>query len=415
MKLLLITYYFPPCGGAAVQRWLRFISALNKQGTKVTVITTQDGDYPYRDDSLIDKLPPELKVLRSKPLNFGGLWRNLGQKELPYGSLNSKKGDSLLKRALFWLRLNVIVPDMRIGWNASAYKLAAAQVRNNNYTAVITTGPPHSTHLIGLKLKARFHIKWCTDFRDPWSEIYYLKLNPPSKLTLSLHKRLEKKVIQSADINFIVSSNIADALPAGNKEVLYNGYNPDDFANLSYQRIDKFRIKYVGQITAGQNASPLLETLSQLPELKLIEFSLIGTRDFPVTPFPVRRIPFLPHHEALKELVNAELLVLIINTYEGNKGMLTTKLFEYIASRSPILCIATPGGEAEDIILQSDSGVVLQDKADIAAHITKLYEAWLQGENLRRTGNISFLDVNKQIDKFEHLVTWHANVTRNMA
>lgn len=399
MKLLLISYYFPPCGGAAVQRWLRFVTALTKQGHQVTAITTQDGDYPYLDDSLLAKLPPNIKILRSRPLNYSGLWRNLGQKELPYGSLESKKSDSALKRFLYWVRINLIVPDMRIGWNAGAYKLAAAELKRNSYTAVITTGPPHSTHLIGLKLKARFHITWCTDFRDPWSDIYYLKLNPPSRITMKLHKRLEKKVIQSADLNFIVSRSIAESLPEGRKEVLYNGFDKADFQDLSYQRVSMFRIKYVGQLTAGQDSSLLLDAVSELPFLSDTEISFIGTRDLPSTQLPVRITPFLPHREALNELVNAELLVLIINTYEGNKGMLTTKLFEYIASRSPILCIAAPGGEAEEIILQTKSGVVLQDKQAIMSHISTLYSLWQQGNDLRCQGDISFLDTDNQISK----------------
>jgi len=107
-----------------VQRWLRFINALERRGVKVTVITTKHGDYPHKDESLLRKLSPQLKVLRSRPLSFETLWSKLGQKELPYGSLTSKKGDSQLKKSLYWLRLNLVVPDMRIGWNKGAYKLA---------------------------------------------------------------------------------------------------------------------------------------------------------------------------------------------------------------------------------------------------------------------------------------------------
>jgi glycosyltransferase involved in cell wall biosynthesis len=397
-KLLLITYYFPPCGGAAVQRWLRFINALERRGVKVTVITTKHGDYPHKDESLLRKLSPQLKVLRSRPLSFETLWSKLGQKELPYGSLTSKKGDSQLKKSLYWLRLNLVVPDMRIGWNKGAYKLAVEELKRDSYDIVFTSGPPHSTHLIGYKLKQKYGINWCTDFRDPWSDIYYLKLNPPSKVTMMLHKYLERRIVSSANCNYIVSRNISEALPEGNKKILYNGFEPADFVGLSYQKSDKFRIKFVGQLTAGQDVMPLLGALTELKSLTKLEFSLIGTRDFPATDVPLRRMPFLPHHEALKELVNAELLVLIINDYDGNKGMLTTKLFEYIASRSPILCLAMPGGEAEEIILKSQSGVVLQAMPDIAIHIASLYRDWLNGVDTRNTADISFLDVNRQID-----------------
>jgi len=128
-----------------------------------------------------------------------------------------------------------------------------------------------------------------------------------------------------------------------------------------------------------------------------IDFSLIGTRDFPETDFPVNRIPFLPHQLALQELINAELLILIINTYEGNEGMLTTKLFEYIASRSPILCLADSDGEAYELICKTESGFVSKNTEEIIEIINKLYERFSKGDNLRTKGDISFLDVNNQI------------------
>ncbi|MCK9310010.1 MAG: glycosyltransferase, partial [Candidatus Cloacimonetes bacterium] len=398
-KILLISYYFPPCGGAAVQRWLRFIAALERKGVQVTVITTKNGDYPYRDESLLKKLSPQLKVLRSRPLSFSSVWSLLGQKELPYGSLESKTSDTWLKRALYWIRLNLIIPDMRAGWNPSAYKLAAHELKINNYDVVFTSGPPHSTHFIGLRLKQQFGINWCTDFRDPWSDIYYLKLNPPSRITMMVHKYLERKIIAAADTNYIVSCSIANSLPKGNKVVLYNGFDPADFVGLHYAPADKFRIKYVGQLTAGQEVTPLLDALSKLANLPNLEFSFIGTRDIPDTKIPLRRVPFLPHREALNELVNAELLVLIINDYEGNQGMLTAKLFEYIGSRTPILCLAKQGGEAEEIILKCAGGVVLQTTEDISKHILHRHEQWQQGNYKRCTGNIDFLDVNNQIAK----------------
>jgi len=398
MKLLLITYYFPPCGGAAVQRWLRFIKALHRKNVQVTVITTFEGDYPYTDESLIKSIPPDLKVLRCKPLGFSQLWKALGQKELPYGSLQNKAEDTFVKKVLFWLRLNLVVPDMRIGWNRAAYKLARQELMADKYDCVITTGPPHSTHLIGLKLKKHYPIYWCTDFRDPWSEIYYLKLNPPSRLTMLAHKHLESKVLAKADLCYVVSKSIAAALPKGNKVVLYNGFDPDDFTGLTYKRADKFRIKYVGQLTEGQDISPLLTAISSLPDCKELELSLIGTREFPQVDFPVRRLPFLPHHQALEELVDSELLVLIINNYKGNKGMLTTKLFEYIASGTQILCIAQPDGEAEQMINKTASGVVLQTSEQISAYIIKLYKSWQSGTSNRCQGTIDFLDVNNQVE-----------------
>lgn len=398
MRILLISYYFPPCGGASVQRWLRFSRALVNKGHSLTVITTKDGDYPYRDDSLLAKIPSQVRVLRSKPWSFGSLWKAFGKKELPYGSLNTDKHDSYFTRLLYWLRINLIVPDLRIGWNPSAFKLAEYELKLNKYDYIITTGPPHSTHLIGLKLKKRFKLEWRTDFRDPMSEIYYLKLNTPSALTRFAHKWLEKRIIQRADLNYIVSHSIAESLPAGRKEVLYNGFDPSDFAGLSHNRSNKFRIKYAGQLTAGQDPKPLLEALEGLTDLPDIEFTLVGTRDFPATGFPVRKMPFMDHQKSLEEIVNAELLVLIINSYQGNEGMLTTKLFEYIASRTPILCLGNPEGEAAKLILVCQAGFVCQDSAEIAARIRLEFAAWSSGDSHRCNGNISELDVHNQVN-----------------
>jgi len=396
MKLLIITYYFPPCGGAGVQRWLRLIKALDKEGVDITVITTRNGDYPQIDESLCAQIPSRIKVLRSKPLSFGSLWKATGQRDLPYGSLNTTKHDPLLKRILYWLRLNLIVPDMRIGWNPSAYKLAKQEVLSGNYDRIITTGPPHSTHLIGLMLKRRYKIKWITDFRDPMSQIYYLKLNPPLPITMKLHKHLERKIIRNADLNVIVSHSISTALPEGKKAVLYNGYAADDFDNLVYTRADHFRIKFVGQLTAGQNPQPLLEALTELEVFPEIKFYAIGTNSFPGTSANIVRLPYLPHQKALQELVNAELLILFINDFEGSEGMLTTKLFEYIASRTPILCLAKPGGEAESIINRTHSGIVGQSKKQVLDTISQHYLAWQSGDYSRCEGNISFLSSDEQ-------------------
>jgi glycosyltransferase involved in cell wall biosynthesis len=214
-----------------------------------------------------------------------------------------------------------------------------------------------------------------------------------------LHKYLERKIIRTADLNYIFSKVIADALPDGKKKVLYNGFDPDDFKGLHYSRTDKFRIKYVGQLTTGRDASPLMKALSSL-QLPLLEFSLIGTRDFPETDFPVIKIPFLPHSKALEELVNAELLILIIDTCKSKEGLLPSKLFEYMASRTPILCISEPAGEVYTLICKTESGFVSKDSEEIANYILGLYNKFLEGDNLRTKGDISFVDVNNQVNIF---------------
>ncbi len=383
-KLLLISYYFPPCGGAGVQRWLRIIKWLDKLGWDISVITTNNGDYPVIDDSLIDKVPNSVKIYRTKTPVFGNFYKKVSgdKKNIPFGSLETSSNDSLLKIILFWIRINLIIPDARLIWNKYAYKQAKELLTNDKFDIVLTTAPPHSTHLVGNKLKRNFNITWVTDFRDPWSEIMYLQLAGQSKISRSINKYLEKKVVKNADLNLVVSDFIKDQLPAGFKETFTNSFDPDDFQNKSYQRSELFRIKYIGKITAGQDIDHAIKAISSsnINHHKL-EFSFVGTyQSCPIldTPFSIRNIAFVQHNEAINEMVNSELLVLLINDYEGNEGMLTTKLFEYIGSQVPILCIGPKNGNAAKIISSSDSGFVA-DYNDIESsklYIQSIYQSW---------------------------------------
>lgn len=381
MRILLISYYFPPCGGAAVQRWLRWLPELAKAGIGTTVITTRDGDYPEIDESLLQQVPPEVKVIRTRTPRSGRLWKLLqGRKsQLPHGSLSYGEQDSAFKKAMIWIRLNLIIPDLRIMWNPAAYRAAVDQIRIAPPDIVITTGPPHSTHLTGLKLTQRFKLRWIADWRDPWSEVYYLKLNPPGRLSLKYHKHLERKVVETADLNLVVSQSIADRLPPGNKTVIYNGFDEFEMKALAAelqsaqtQGDGLFRIKFIGQLTAGQDLATILKVISEALQDKEFELSFIGTRlsaehrKLIKTSLPdkVRFKDFVPHSEALKEMMTAELLILLINYYEGFEGMLTTKLFEYLGSGTAILALGPHGGEAEQIITQYQAGAYF-DKDEV--------------------------------------------------
>lgn len=413
-KILLISYYFPPCGGAAVQRWLRLAKQLILRGYALTVVTPQKGDFPLYDFSLQQEIPPAVKVLRTRSISITKLWSSLfprGQ-HIPYGSLQTARQDSLLRKALIWIRLNLIFPDIRIFWNPFAFHIALKELKTHKYDLLITSGPPHSTHLIGYLLRHR--IKWITDFRDPWSKIHYYDLNPPLKLSRMIHQRLEKLVISSAIQNLIISQNIAEQLPAGCKTVLYNGYDADDFEGLSYQATDKFRIKYIGQLTAGQEIIPLLKHLAGL-KLPQVSIELVGTKLTDECDLLIRNLeqecnislkPFLPHRQALHEMVNSELLILIINQYQGSSGMLTTKLFEYLASQCPILCVGDSQGEAASLIRERGAGLVVDTSTDpaIQDYIHKVHQNWSDGQAFRTGADISIYSSQIQINRLIEII-----------
>lgn len=406
MRVLLISYYFPPCGGAAVQRWHRWLPHLVADGIEIHVLTSIGGDYPTLDESLVDEVPASVTVHHTPAPQLGRIWQRLFGKNsaMPHGSLDYNENRGPLKSALLWLRLNLVIPDMRVFWNPGAFHLAQKLVREIPFDAIITTGPPHSSHLIGLKLKTLFNLRWIADFRDPWSEIHYLKLTPPSRFSLSLHKRMEARVVATADKCFVVSNNISAHLPEGNKVVIYNGFDAEKISRFVHTPTQRFRIKYVGQITAGQDWGGMLGILGGLKDLA--EISFIGTKLSPTQVSQLRaslgaRVRVLPHliqTEALREMVEADLLILMINYYEGSEGMLTTKLFEYIGSRTPILALGPHGGEAEKCILDFHAGAYfdktqLDHARDFAAIVM---QAWEKRADLRNASDISCLSSRQQ-------------------
>ena len=407
-RILILTYYFPPAGGAAVQRWHRFIPALITLGHQISVICPNRGAYPYLDESLLRELPNELRVIRTGRSSLLANWQKDGL--LPYGNLNRSKNDSILRRLLIWIRLNLVIPDIRINWLPAALTAACKELRRFDYDLIITTGPPHSTHLCGLFLSNRFRKPWLADFRDPWSRIHYLYLANPSKITMKIHRYLERKVVNSASAVSVISHHISSELPDGNKHIFYNGYSDKDYSGIEYHKANVFRIKYIGQLTAGQNIKPLLKKLSDLDA----EFSFIGTNGIDgylskandPGRLKIIRKGFLKHKEAISEMVNAELLVLIINDYPGSKGMLTTKLFEYLASRTPILCLGDMESEAAQLICSYDAGLIVQDADDPAVldFVKRSISAWQRDRYIRNTHDCSDLESSRQSAILDKLI-----------
>lgn len=405
-RILLISYYFPPCGGAGVQRWLRLLPLLWERGYEITVLTTKNGDYPVVDTSLMQRIPPSIKVVRTFTPVFGKLWQKATKpgEPLPYGSLDASQSSSFSKKVMYWIRLQLVYPDVRVIWNPFALRAAKKLSSEKHFDWVITTGPPHSTHLIGYALKKLFGTRWLADFRDPWTQIFYLQLNPPNRLLSKLNQQLENRVVRSADVNLVVSESIAAQLPTGKKSVFYNGFDALQFKDIVYQKTPRFRIKYIGQLTEGQDMKAILDYLSgqaQKAEITDLEFAYIGTNN-PILGeyyFPIITRSHLPHQAALAEMVQSELLILLINAYADNQGMLTTKLFEYVAAKTPILCIGPLDGEAAEIILRAGGGKVYAGlTSDVWEYVGQLYHQWQENLPWRNDNDVSLWSVQQQID-----------------
>ncbi len=386
-KVLVITYYWPPCGGVAVQRWLKISKYLSMFEWLPTIITTENGDYPYIDQTLLKEIPNELKIIRTKTPSFTSIFKFFAGKNepLPFGHLNTNKKDSFLKRIMFFIRSQLICPDARVIWNKRAFKAAEKAIFNGLYEAVITTGPPHSTHLIGLQLKKKYNLKWIADFRDPWTNIYYYQMQKRNFLINAIDKNLEKKVLTHADAVVTVSQQILKLLPSGNKFVIPNSYDPDDYVHADYHKCDVFRVKFIGAMTPSRKeiVFSFMKMLSESSFGKKIEISLIGsglTEDISkeYKNLLIRDTNFLSHKEVIQECVDSEILLLAINKTSHNEGILTYKLFEYIGAKTSILGIGPTDGDASKIIDETKSGKMFDynDYTGMQNFVDNIYKNW---------------------------------------
>ena len=414
-RVLIITYYWPPSGGSGVQRWLKFVKYLPGLDWMPTIITTENGDYPAIDESLLKDVPSIIKVIRTKTLTFGNLFHKVIRKKIPYGSLDTNKDDSFLRKISIWIRLNFIIPDARKIWNKQAFKAASKELLTNKYDVLITTGPPHSTHLIGLKLKRKFKIKWLIDFRDPWTKMGYLKNVKRWKLSTFFDSILERKVINNCDVAIAVSKKITDDFNNIRKiHLIKNGYDPEDFEQTKIiEKQDFFSMNYFGTIPSESSPVPILKAVNLLFEKSInnIHLNFYGNVS-DIVKMELKENDennlitfhsYLPHNEMLNLLVNSSMLLLIINKVKNNKGILTGKIFEYIGSGVPVLGIGPEDGEAAQILRETESGKMFyyDQIEEITEFIEEKYNDWKNRK--KRT-------ITKKVENYSRI-----NLTRKLA
>ena len=403
-----------------MQRWLKLTKYFPSFGWLPTVLTTENGDYPYIDESLLNKVSNEIRVIRTKTPSFGKMLKSLlGEKEnLPYGSLQTTEKDPFLKKLLYQIRVQMVSPDARLLWNQSAFKVAEKTLRTGMYHAIITTGPPHSTHLIGLKLKNKYNVKWIADFRDPWSKIYYLENESRNAIVKQIDSYLEKKVLDKADAVVTVSDKFSSSLCSGNKKIIPNAFDPDDFTTKYYRKTTRFRIKFVGALTESRKHE-VLNTLCWIDEyakekqIDNIEFTLIGAFESPpknikrkIPNLHFRNLKFIEHEKVIDECVSSEMLLLVINKAKNNEGILTYKLYEYIGSRTFIMGVGPQNSDVRNVLSEMKGGEIFDyhEKDEFICKFNDLYEKWQRGECIKNTSDISEFSLPSICSKYADLL-----------
>jgi len=399
-RVLLVAYYFPPAGGPAVQRILQFVEYLSEYGWAPTVLTVRQGAYPNRDPSLLEVVPPPVEVHRTASLDPLALYARLtassGDKEsstLPAGSLG---GDpSWIESFARWIRANVFIPDARIGWWPFAVTTGKRLLRDQAFDMILSSGAPHSVHLIGRSLHRATEVPWVADLHDPWTDISYYDEFPHTDWARRLDARLERSVLAGASAVTTVSPSWAELFrdkAANRYAVVENGFDAAAFADIHEPLDDPFVLAHIGKLYASRNPTALWEALSALraedaiPHLRV---RLIGTVDPVVRRSivqhglePIVSIePFVPHDEAIRQMARSTLLLLTIEPFAQARGMITSKLYEYLASGRPVLGIGPPDGDANAVLRDAEAGRVVSWSDDRAAAdvVRGHYDAWAAG------------------------------------
>lgn len=402
-NILIITYYWPPAGGPGVQRILKFTKYLPGFGIKPHILTIQNGDFPAMDETLADDIPADLVIKKVKGWEPYGLFRFLtGRKKdekIPVGIL-VQDNPSILKKIFSWIRLNLFIPDGRLFLVIPFIRAARKMIYDYNIDCIITTGPPHSMHLPVLWLSKRVSIPWIADFRDPWTDIYYYQSQPRSKLTKRIDQSLEKSVLRSASDIITVSPQITKQLTAisekANVVTIFNGYDHDDFSSHSNSEVkDRFRIAYIGNFKANQNIDQLWSVLSDLSSknnelANTLEIIIVGNIHTEVIDTLNERglskflklVNYVPHHQAIEIMRSSSVLLFIIPNVSGNSGIITGKLFDYLASSRPLLAIGPPDGDAAEILCQVKAGEMIDpsDTVGLSNRINDLFHLWKIGK-----------------------------------
>lgn len=372
-KVLIVTYYWPPSGGAGVQRWLKFSKYLPEFGWD-PVILTVDPDYaayPVIDESLKDDLSSSVKVYSTPAINYFSIYKK-DKSKIPSAGFANSIDNTMKGKLMRFIRGNFFLPDPRRGWNKYAVKKASELIESEDIRYIITTSPPHSTQLIGLKLKKKYpSLKWIADLRDPWTDIYYYKQFYPTLISKSIDQRFESSVLKNADKIITVGNSLKNLFASkvngiSNKiEVITNGFDESDFTGSHGITPAKFTITYVGTLSDNYPVEGLLPALKTLNEsgidfiLRFVGTVSERTKNLIKSQIPAKLLvflPYVPHSEAINFMLDSSLLILIIPLHQSSKSIITGKLFEYLASGKPILCLGPVDGDAAEIINECKAG-----------------------------------------------------------
>ncbi len=415
-RVLIISYYWPPTGGSGVQRWVKFAKYLPQEGWQPVVYTPENPEQLAIDETLAAEIPAEAEIVKTHIFEPYELYKKFlkgsghSREAVEVNPVNAQN-KSFVQKAAMWVRGNFFRPDPRCLWINPSVKYLKKYLAEHPVDLIVSTGPPQSMHIIGMKLAQATGLPWIADFRDPWTKIFYFKHLSMTKATERWHERMEKKVLDSATAVVAVSPLVQQELQAMTKtpvELITNGFDECDFEEGTHSEVQPseadslatgtpnqdFTMTHTGLFAADGNPTTLWEILSEKcaadQDFKnLLKINLIGKTDSQILEAieaaglkaNLEDLGYQPHSRAIEEQRSASLLILPLRKEPEYKAVLPGKLFEYLASRRPILGIGQSDGAMAMILDQTKTGTVIgwNDKDSLAAYIDSCWRKHLEG------------------------------------
>jgi glycosyltransferase involved in cell wall biosynthesis len=398
-KLLIITYYWPPAGGPGVQRWLKFVKYLPDFGVQPIVYVPENPTYPIVDENLVNEVSDKAIILKHKifePYQLASFFSKNKTKKISSGIIPNQKRQSFLDKMFLWIRGNLFIPDARVFWVNPSVAFLEKYILENDIDTIVTSGPPHSLHLIGLRLKHTLNVKWFADFRDPWTTIGYHKSLRLSNYAAKKHKKLERQVLNTADTIIVTSNTTKTEFQAiTNKpiEVITNGYDTENIANHVLDT--RFSLAHIGSFLSERNPKILweclVELITEIPDFgSHLEIKLIGAvspevletiAQFELKPY-LNTLGYVSHSEAIAQQRKSQVLLLIEINSQDTKSIIPGKLFEYMVSGRPIIAIGPEGSDFAEIIYNTNTGVFFDysEKMKLKSVLLGFYNQFLEGK-----------------------------------
>ncbi len=413
-KILIITYYWPPAGGPGVQRWLKFVKYLPDFGWIPTVFIPENPSYPIVDETLEKEVSDDLEIIKTKIWEPYQLAEIFGKdnKKFKAGQFDVGKNQSWKSKLSIWVRGNFFIPDARVFWIKPSVRYLKKYLKENQFDAFVTTGPPHSMHLIGLEIKKEFpDLKWIADFRDPWTEISYYKHLKLTKSADQKHRNLEHKVFEIADITLTTSFSDAENFrrKGANAFCITNGFDRNEIdekikvENDEKVQNSKFTLSYIGVLEQLRNPEVLWKVLDELvyenEEFKnKFQLKFVGRIDDMILneiersslKKSIKNLGYLSHSEANLEMQSSDLLLITNFPDESSKGIIPGKIFEYLATGKQIISFGPKESDVKKILEETNSGkhFSYDDESELKTFLLKKFNDWKLGNLHSQTQNI---------------------------